>query len=80
METCLAVLWALSPIAGQATVRVLNLRNFTATTLLEVPWFAINSTSVITVDDEDVLTIQSTYISNLVSARELSMGTVLGVS
>ncbi|KAE9380087.1 hypothetical protein N431DRAFT_459056 [Stipitochalara longipes BDJ] len=73
IEISLIIIWALSPIAGQASVRILSSRNFTASTSTEVPWFATNITSITTIDDDKVLGIQSKYISNLVNAKDLAI-------
>jgi hypothetical protein len=79
-EISLIIIWALSPIAGQASVRVLSLRQFNATILLETSWLATNIiTSVATIDDVDqVLELKSRYISFLLDAKSHALEPSLG--
>lgn len=41
-EIGLILLWALSPLAGQASLRVLDLKNVTSVPSIAFPWFAIS--------------------------------------
>ena len=45
MEISLILLWAMSPLAGQASLRILSTRNVTDS-YISFPWTAVNATDI----------------------------------
>ncbi|CAG8974432.1 hypothetical protein HYALB_00004128 [Hymenoscyphus albidus] len=71
-EFGLLCLWAVSPLAGQASLRIINLINITETTIL-APWITFNFTSNFqTIEEDFELAINYTYA--LYNARAGSSG------
>lgn len=55
-------LWALSPLAGQSSLRVLSIRNVTDANVA-FPWAVQDSTDLSTIDPSRFLDLKSFYIS-----------------
>jgi len=69
IQFTLIILWVLSPIAGQASVRILSSGRFTAGTLTEVPWFATDITAIPMIDENTRVGVQIRYITGLMQAK-----------
>ncbi|KAH8650592.1 hypothetical protein BGZ60DRAFT_534248 [Tricladium varicosporioides] len=64
-----AVLWCLSPLGGQASLRIVGVSNSTESSL-EMPWSVVNTTSldaqtVGNINHDDHLGVQTTYLEAL---------------
>jgi hypothetical protein len=62
VEIGLILLWMLSPISGQASLRILGVQNVTGVTTNST-WGAVNPASLNTNNLEDTLQLKAVYIS-----------------
>ena len=78
VEIGLVLLWMLSPIGGQASLRILNVQNVTGTTTNST-WGAVNPASLNRNNLEDSLQLKADYISAFNSIATVSYGNTTSV-
>ncbi|PMD30946.1 hypothetical protein L207DRAFT_591891 [Hyaloscypha variabilis F] len=78
VEIGLIFLWMLSPIGGQASLRMLNIQNITGITS-NFPWIAVNPSTLTIIDQEDSLEIKTRFISTFTSISFLYDGLMSGL-
>jgi len=78
VEIGLVLLWMLSPIGGQASLRILNVQNVTGATTNST-WGAVNPASLNTNNLEDSLQLKADYISAFNSIAMVSYSNTTNV-